>query len=110
MDAATLGAVGTIVVGLAAAAAALVGHRGANAASQSGVVITGSLGLVNELQEERDKLRDRIVENERLLAAAYAELASERADKAGLHEQIAALTNENRQLRDRIAELGGQTT
>ncbi|MCU8589911.1 MULTISPECIES: hypothetical protein [unclassified Streptomyces] len=110
MDAATLGAVGTIVVGLAAAAAAVVGQRGANRASQSGVVITGSLGLVNELQEERDKLRDRIVENERLLAAAYAELASERANKAALHEQITALTAENTRLRDRIVELGGQPT
>jgi ATP-dependent protease ClpP protease subunit len=110
VDAATLGAVGTIVVGLAAAAAALIGHRGANAASQSGVVITGSLGLVNELQEERDKLRDRLVENERLLAAAYAELAAERADKAALHEQITALTAEKARLRERIVELGGQPT
>ncbi|GAA3527955.1 hypothetical protein [Streptomyces osmaniensis] len=110
MDAATLGAVGTIVVGLAAAAAALIGHRGANAASQSGVVITGSLGLVNELQEERDKLRERLVENERLLAAAYAELASERADKTALHGQITTLTAENTRLRERIVELGGQPT
>ncbi|WP_406202560.1 hypothetical protein OG331_31690 [Streptomyces sp. NBC_01017] len=110
MDAATLGAVGTIVVGLAAAAAALIGHRGANAASQSGVVISGYGGLVDQLQEERDKLRDRVVENERLLAAAYAELASERADKAALHEQIAALNAENNRLRDRIVELGGQHT
>jgi ATP-dependent protease ClpP protease subunit len=110
VDAATLGAVGTIVVGLAAAAAALIGHRGANAASQSGVVITGYGGLVNELQEERDKARERILENERMLAAAYAELASERADKAALHEQITALTAENARLRERIVELGGQPT
>jgi hypothetical protein len=47
---------------------------------------------------------------EKLLAAAYAELASERADKASLHEQITALTAENTRLRDRIAELGGQPT
>ncbi|MEV5911051.1 hypothetical protein AB0M00_19385 [Streptomyces chartreusis] len=110
MDAAQLGAVGTIVVGLAAAAAALIGHRGANAAQQSGVVITGSLGLVNELQEERDKLRERLVETERLLSAAYAELSRERADKAGLHEQITALTAEKARLRERIVELGGQPT
>lgn len=110
MDAAMLSAVGAIVVGLAAAAAALIGHRGANSASQSGVVITGSLGLVNELQEERDKLRERLVETERLLAAAYAELAHERADKAALHEQITALTAEKVQLRERIVELGGQPT
>ena len=110
MDAATLGAVGTMVVGLAAAGAALIGHRGSNTAQQSGVVMTGYGGLVNELQEERDKLRERLVENERLLAAAYAELASERADKAGLQGQITALTTENTRLRERITELGGHTT
>lgn len=110
MDAATLGAVGTIVVGLAAAAAALIGHRGANAASQSGVVISGYGGLVNELQEERDKLQTKLTENEVRLAAAYVELASERADTAAAQAQIATLTTENAQLREQITELGGQTT
>lgn len=110
MDAATLGAVGTIVVGLAVAAAALYGHRGANAASQSGAVLGGYSTLVDNLQEERDKLRERVVENERLLAAAYNELANERTDKAALQTQIAALTAENDRLRGRIAELGGQPT
>jgi septal ring factor EnvC (AmiA/AmiB activator) len=110
VDAATLGAVGTIVVGLAAAGAALIGHRGANAASQSGAVLGGYSTLVDNLQEERDKLRDRLVETERLLAAAYAELASERADKAALHEQITALTAEKARLREQIIELGGQPT
>ena len=110
MDVATLGAVGTIVVGLAAAAAALIGHRGANAASQSGAVLGGYSTLVDNLQEERDKLARQLSENEVKLAAAYAELASERADKAALQGQITALTSENRQLRDRIVELGGQPT
>lgn len=110
MDAATLGAVGTIVVGLAAAAAALIGHRGANSANQAGVVISGSLGLVNEVQEERDKVRAQLADNEVRLAAAYAELASERADKAGLQAQIATLNAENGRLRERIIELGGQPT
>ncbi|MGW7197560.1 hypothetical protein [Streptomyces chryseus] len=110
MDAATLGAVGTIVVGLAAAAAAVIGHRGANTASQSGAVLGGYSTLVDNLQEERDKLRDRLVENERLLAAAYAELASERADKAALQGQITTLTAENTRLREQIVELGGQPT
>ncbi|WP_108990456.1 hypothetical protein [Streptomyces coelicoflavus] len=110
MDAATLGAVGTIVVGLAAAGAALIGHRGANAASQSGAVLGGYSTLVDNLQEERAQLRDRVAENERLLAAAYAELASERADKAALQARIAELTNENQQLRERITALGGQPT
>ncbi|MFJ8146056.1 hypothetical protein ACIQ6R_13385 [Streptomyces sp. NPDC096048] len=110
MDAATLAAVGTIVVGLAAAGAALIGHRGANAASQSGAVLGGYSTLVDNLQEERAQLRDRVAEVERLLAAAYAELAAERADKAALQARIAELTNESQQLRERIAELGGQTT
>jgi chromosome segregation ATPase len=110
VDAATLGAVGTIVVGLAAAGAALIGHRGANAASQSGAVLGGYSTLVDNLQEERDKLQTKLVENERMLAAAYAELAHERADKAALQAQIQALTAENERLRERIVELGGQPT
>jgi chromosome segregation ATPase len=110
VDAATLAAVGTIVVGLAAAAGALVGKRGENRASHSGAVLGGYSSLVDNLQEERDKARDRIVENERLLAAAYAELASERANQAALQARIAELTAENQQLRERIVELGGQPT
>ncbi|MFI5685920.1 hypothetical protein [Streptomyces sp. NPDC051636] len=110
MDAATLGAVGTIVVGLAAAGAAVIGHRGANAASQSGAVLGGYSTLVDNLQEERNGLQVKLAENERLLAAAYAELASERADKAALQGQINTLTAENDRLRQRIVELGGQPT
>jgi septal ring factor EnvC (AmiA/AmiB activator) len=110
VDAATLGAVGTIIVGIAAAAAALIGQRGATRASQSGVVISGYGGLVNELQEERADLRTKLSEAERLLAAAYAELAGERADKARLQGQITELNAEITRLRDRIAELGGQPT
>lgn len=110
MDAATLGAVGTIVVGLAAAAAAFVGQRGANAASQSGAVLGGYSTLVDNLQEERDKLTAKLAENERLLAAAYADLAGERANQAALQAQITTLTAENARLRERIVELGGQPT
>ncbi|HET9382259.1 MAG TPA: hypothetical protein VFP69_15710 [Streptomyces sp.] len=110
MDAATLTAVGVIVVGLATAAAALVGHRGANAASQSGAVLGGYSTLVDNLQEERDKLRERLAETERLLAAAYAELAGERAGTAALERRIGELEAENAVLRARIAELGGQPT
>ncbi|MFD5002233.1 hypothetical protein ACFWMV_04925 [Streptomyces mutabilis] len=110
MDAAMLGAIGTIVAGLAAAGAALIGHRGANRANHSGAVLGGYSTLVDNLQEERDKARERLVETERLLAAAYAELASERADKAALQARIAELTAENQRLRDRIVELGGQPT
>ncbi|MFD9282807.1 hypothetical protein ACFWD7_37035 [Streptomyces mirabilis] len=110
MDAATLGAVGTIVVGLAAAAAAIIGQRGANRASQSGAVLGGYSTLVDNLQEERDKVRAQLAENEVRLAAAYAELAAERANKAALQGQITTLTAENERLRDRIVELGGQPT
>ncbi|CUW29715.1 MULTISPECIES: hypothetical protein [Streptomyces] len=110
MDAATLGAIGTIVVGLAAAGAALIGHRGANAASQSGAVLGGYSTLVDNLQEERNALQVKLAEAERLLAAAYAELASERADKAALQGEIATLTAEIGRLRQRIVELGGQPT
>lgn len=110
MDAATLGAVGTIIVGLAAAAAAIIGQRGANSASQSGAVLGGYSTLVDNLQEERADLRTKLSEAERLLAAAYAELAGERADKARLQGQIAELNAEITRLRERIAELGGQPT
>ncbi|MDV6290343.1 hypothetical protein R2F25_30510 [Streptomyces sp. UP1A-1] len=110
MDAATLGAVGTIAVGLAAAIGALIGKRGENRANHSGAVLGGYSTLVDNLQEEREKARERIVEVERLLAAAYAELASERADKAALQTRIAELTAENARLRERIVELGGQPT
>lgn len=107
MDAATLGAVGTIVVGLAVAVVALVGHRGANAASQSGAVLGVVNGLVDNLQEERDKVTAQLAEKELLLAAAYADLAGERADKAALQAQIAELNTEIGRLRTRIAELEG---
>jgi chromosome segregation ATPase len=110
VDAATLGAVGTIVVGIAAALAALVGQRGANRANQSGAVLGGYSTLVDNLQEERDKLRSQLTENERLLTAAYAELAGERAATAGLQRQISELTTENDRLRRQIAELGGDHT
>ncbi|MHC5259919.1 hypothetical protein ACYSUO_18735 [Streptomyces sp. UC4497] len=110
MDAATLGAVGTIVVGLAAAIAGIIGQRGANRANQSGAVFGGYSTLVDNLQEERDKLRTQLAENEVKLAAAYAELSSERTEKAALLSQIGDLTHENRRLREQLAELGGQPT
>ncbi|MFF1417483.1 hypothetical protein [Streptomyces sp. NPDC058280] len=109
MDAAQLGAVGTIVVGLAAATAALIGQRGANRVSQSGAVLGGYSTLVDNLQEERDKAQGKLAANELLLAAAYAELAGERADKTALQGQISELTRENALLRARITALGRDT-
>lgn len=102
MDAAQLGAVGTIVVGLAAATAAWIGQRTNARATHQGVVLTGYGGLVNELQEERADLREK-------LAAAHAELAGERADKAQLHTQIGLLQIEIADLTRQIAALGGPT-
>ncbi len=107
MDAATLGAVGVIVVGLATAAGAWIGKRGENRIAQSGAVLGGYSTLVDNLQEERDKVRAQLAENESRLSAAYAELAGERAGKAELLAQITALTTENARLHARIAELGG---
>ncbi|MGW1185883.1 hypothetical protein ACWD7Y_05380 [Streptomyces drozdowiczii] len=110
MDAATLAAVGTIIVGLAAAIGAAIGKQGENRATASGAVLGGYSALVDNLQEERDKAQAKLAETEVRLAAAYAELAAERADRAALQAQIAELTNESQRLRDRIAELGGQPT
>lgn len=108
MDAATLAAVGSIVVGLAAAAGAIVGQRGANRATQSGTLIGGYSSLVDQVQEERDKAQTKLAEVELRLTTAYADLARERAEKAGLAAQIAELTAERGRLRARIIELGGQ--
>ncbi len=85
----------------------MYGHRGQQRVNHSGAVMTGYGGLVNELQEERADLRTKLAENERQLAAAYAELARERADKAALQGEINTLTAENTQLRARITALGG---
>ncbi|MET7481380.1 hypothetical protein ABZT17_44745 [Streptomyces sp. NPDC005648] len=108
MDAATVSAIGTIAVGLAAAIGALVGKRGENRVGVTGQVLVSYDSLVNQLQEERNAAVTKLAETEQRLTAAYAELASERADKAGLHTQIAELTAEKARLLQRITELGGQ--
>ncbi|MFF2189228.1 hypothetical protein [Streptomyces sp. NPDC058155] len=107
MDAVTLGAIGTIVAGLAVAAAAVYGHRGQQRVNHSGVVLTGYGGLVGELQEERADLRQKLAANEALLAAAHADLERERADRTELQTQINNLTAENARLRERLEALGG---
>lgn len=107
MDAATLGAVGTIVAGLAVAGAAFYGHRGTARTSTTGAVINGYGGLVDQLQEERADLRQRLAEAEGKLAEAYAELAGERADKAGLQRAISRLEGQCATLRQRIIDEGG---
>lgn len=109
MDAATLGAVGAIIVGVFTAGVAFYGHRGQSRASHAGALYQGYSGLVDQVQEERDKLQTQLAEKETLLAAAYAELAGERAGKAALQAQIAELTTEIGRLQTRIAELEGAT-
>jgi hypothetical protein len=111
-----LGAVVSLVVGVATAVGAYVGKRGENRTAHTGVLITGYGGLVDQVQEERDKVKDerdhllaQVAEKDQLLAAAYAELARERADKAGLQAQIAELTTERQQLREQLVALGGDT-
>ncbi len=107
MDAATLGAIGVIVVGLATAAAAVIGHRTNARATHQGAVMTGYGGLVDNLQEERDTLRRERDDLRAELTAAYAELASERADRAAVQAQIAQLTAEIADRDRQIAALGG---
>ncbi|WP_435969297.1 hypothetical protein [Streptomyces sp. Qhu_M48] len=108
MDTATLGALGTILVGVAVAGASLVGHRSQSRSARDGQVLGGYSTLVDNLQEERDKLLAQLTDKTTELAAAYAELARERADTSALQRQIAELTTERDGLRERLAELEGR--
>jgi septal ring factor EnvC (AmiA/AmiB activator) len=110
VDGVLLGAVGSIVVGLVAAGAAVYGHRGTSRASETGAVLTGYGGLVAALQQERTDLHAQLAEAERRLAEAYAELARERADRAALEREIARLEGEVRALRARLGDEGGGAT
>lgn len=107
MDVAQLGAIGTIVVGLATAIGAAIGKRGENRNNAASGAVTGYGALVADLQEERDKVRARLAETERQLTEAYRELADARAEKADLLAQIHELTTERDRL---IVQLGGQPT
>lgn len=109
MDAATLGAIGAIVVGLAAATASWVGQRGSARATHQGAVMTGYGGLVDQLQEERAVLQGRLSTAETELASAYAELSRERADRAALQAEIAQLRTEIADLERQLDQLGGPT-
>ncbi|MFI0772306.1 hypothetical protein ACH4TQ_46685 [Streptomyces sp. NPDC021218] len=83
MDATTIGALGSLLVGVGGLAAAVVGwagKRGENA-------LTGYSSLTNDLQEERDSLRLQLSE---------------------LHAQRSADQAEITRLRIEIARLGGQ--
>ncbi|MFF2650399.1 hypothetical protein [Streptomyces sp. NPDC058045] len=107
MDVATLGAIGTIAVGLATAAGAAYGKRGENRNAAASGAVTGYGQLVNDLQEERDALRQRLADTEQRLIEAYRDLADARAEKSELLSQIHELTGERQRLREQIARLGG---
>lgn len=77
MDAALLTAIGALIAGPVAAAAAMYGNRGANRAAQEGSAVTGFNSLTDQLQEERAELRKE-------LATARQELAAERLESARL--------------------------
>lgn len=108
MDTATLGALGTILVGIAVAGASLAGHRSQSRSARDGQVLGGYSTLVDDLQEERDQLRAQLTTKAEELAAAYAELARERADTSAMHRRISELTTECDGLRERLAELEGR--
>lgn len=110
MDAATWGAVGLVAAGLITALAAVYGHRGQQRVNHVGVVMTGYGGLLDQVQEERDKAQAKLAENEQLLATAYADLTRERTDMTAARQRIAQLETENENLRARITALGGDLT
>ncbi|MFD3654322.1 hypothetical protein [Streptomyces sp. NPDC058620] len=85
MDAATIGAIGTIGAGLAVATAAWIGHRG----SHQGVVMTGYGGLLDRLHAERLSLEAKLTAAETALATAYVDKAQLQAEIELLEAQIA---------------------
>lgn len=84
MDAALLAAIGALIAGPVAAAAAMYGNRGANRAAREGNAVTGFNSLTDQLQEE---LKEKRTE----LAATRAELAAERAETARLKALVQQL-------------------
>lgn len=77
MDAALVTAIGALIAGPVAAAAAMYGNRGANRAAREASAVTGYNSLTDQLQEERAELRAD-------LAAVRAELATEKLESARL--------------------------
>ncbi|MEX3101271.1 MULTISPECIES: hypothetical protein [unclassified Streptomyces] len=84
MDAAMVTAIGALIAGPVAAAAAMYGGRGANRAAREGTAVTGFNSLTNELQEERAELKKEI-------ATVRAELAAERLETARLRLLVTQL-------------------
>jgi len=70
-------ALSALIAGLAAAAAAMYGSRGANKAAREGTAVTGFNSLTDQLQEERRDLKTEV-------ETLKLELATERAESARL--------------------------
>ncbi len=84
MDAALVTAIGALIAGPVAAAAAMYGNRGANRAAREASAVTGYNSLTDQLQEERAELRSD-------LAATRAELAAEKLESARLRMLVTQL-------------------
>lgn len=70
-------AIGALIAGPVAAAAAMYGNRGANRAAREGTAVTGFSSLTNELQEERVEMKQEI-------STLRSELAAEKLETARL--------------------------
>jgi hypothetical protein len=77
-------AIGALIAGPMAAAAAMYGNRGASRAAREGNAVSGLNSLTDQLQEERAEMRTE-------LAALRAELAAERAEAARLRQLVQSL-------------------
>jgi hypothetical protein len=84
VDAALVTAIGALIAGPVAAAAAMYGNRGANRAAREASAVTGYNSLTDQLQEERAELRSD-------LAATRAELAAEKLESARLRMLVTQL-------------------
>lgn len=84
MDAALVTAIGALIAGPVAAAAAMYGNRGANRAAREASAVTGYNSLTDQLQEERAELRSD-------LAETRAELAAEKLESARLRLLVTQL-------------------
>ena len=86
MDAAMVTAIGALVAGPVAAAAAMYGNRGANRAAREASAVTGYDSLTKRLVDERDKAE---------------------TDQAKAEQRIDVLEMEVARLRLLVTQLGG---
>lgn len=93
MDAALLTAIGALIAGPVAAAAAMYGNRGANRAARETSAVTGYDSLTQRLVAERDK-----AEMDEKTAEARASAAE---------AKVSALESEVSRLRGLVMQLGG---